>query len=388
MKKILLIHNKYRLTGGEDIAVDKEVKLLKRIYDVEVLYFDNFINNKLFIQFFYFLLNKNYSSIKKIKYKINQFNPDYIYVHNTWFKVSPGIFKELFKLDIPVLLKIHNYRFFCTKHFTTSKHFKGSTFCKGCGLYKSEMGWFNKYFQDSYLRSLFVLIFGSKYYKILKNPKLKILTLTNFQKKFLVNLGIDNKKIFVHRNFINSNLSKKNVIKSEKDYMVYAGRISKEKGVENLIKAFLSSRLSNNFDFKIVGDGPSLSYLKSKYTNSNIQFYGQKDNIESLEIISNSKLVATATNLFEGQPTLLCEASMMGIPSIFPYSESISEFFPKNYELNFESNSIEDIVKVLNKANENKIIKKIGEENKKFIIEMLNLDEYFLSFQRIIEHNI
>ena len=30
MKKILVIHNKYRLTGGEDIAVSNEIALLKQ----------------------------------------------------------------------------------------------------------------------------------------------------------------------------------------------------------------------------------------------------------------------------------------------------------------------------------------------------------------------
>ena len=30
MKKILLIHNKYRDLGGEDIAVENEINLLKK----------------------------------------------------------------------------------------------------------------------------------------------------------------------------------------------------------------------------------------------------------------------------------------------------------------------------------------------------------------------
>ena len=31
MKKILLVHNKYRETGGEDIAVENELNFLKNI---------------------------------------------------------------------------------------------------------------------------------------------------------------------------------------------------------------------------------------------------------------------------------------------------------------------------------------------------------------------
>ena len=36
MKKILIIHNTYRVTGGEDIAVENEIKLLKKSYEVKV----------------------------------------------------------------------------------------------------------------------------------------------------------------------------------------------------------------------------------------------------------------------------------------------------------------------------------------------------------------
>ena len=54
MKKILVIHNKYQITGGEDIAVSNEISFLEDNYEIRVLYFDNNISN-FFLQFFYFL---------------------------------------------------------------------------------------------------------------------------------------------------------------------------------------------------------------------------------------------------------------------------------------------------------------------------------------------
>ena len=41
MYKILVIHTKYRITGGEDIAVESEVSALKNNFLVETLYFSN-----------------------------------------------------------------------------------------------------------------------------------------------------------------------------------------------------------------------------------------------------------------------------------------------------------------------------------------------------------
>ena len=54
MKKILVVHNKYRYIGGEDIAVDNEIALLRKHFDVSELYFDNDIKN-VFTQFLFFI---------------------------------------------------------------------------------------------------------------------------------------------------------------------------------------------------------------------------------------------------------------------------------------------------------------------------------------------
>ena len=37
--KNFVIHTKYRITGGEDIAVDSEVATLKKYFNVETLFF-------------------------------------------------------------------------------------------------------------------------------------------------------------------------------------------------------------------------------------------------------------------------------------------------------------------------------------------------------------
>ena len=83
MKKILVIHNKYRQLGGEDIAVNNELLMLKKNYEVKELYFDN--NKSHYFQLFLsFVLNKNLKSMSILKKTISEFNPDVAYVHNTW----------------------------------------------------------------------------------------------------------------------------------------------------------------------------------------------------------------------------------------------------------------------------------------------------------------
>ena len=96
MKKILIIHTNYQIKGGEDIAVEKEVDFLKKKYEVKTLIFSNEIENR-FFQSIYFLINKNLKSMKSIKNELENFNPDVVYVHNTRFKASLGLFSLLIK---------------------------------------------------------------------------------------------------------------------------------------------------------------------------------------------------------------------------------------------------------------------------------------------------
>ena len=317
MKKILIIHNKYQNIGGEDVAVENEIKMLKKYFEIEVIYFKN-DNRITFKQLLAFATNRNIESINLLKNKISSFKPDLVYVHNTWFKASLGIFNTLEKMDIKTIIKLHNFRYICTSTISSSKHLGGEDLCKACGYRSRTLRFINKYFVESILKSLLVLLYGKKYFKILKKESTTLLVLTNFHKNFIKKIGGFKSKIFVFPNPINLQIKNSNLKKE--DFIMYAGRISHEKGTDKLIESFVKANLGST-SLKIVGDGPLLKELKIKYkSNHNIYFLGAKANQTVLDLIDKSIAVVTATRLYEGQPTLLCEASSLGVPSIFPRS--------------------------------------------------------------------
>jgi len=381
MKKILVIHTKYRNLGGEDIAVDNEVNFLKNFYDVKTIYFSNTLT-KYFTQIVAFITNSNKSSLDLLKEQLESFQPDIVYVHNTWFKASLGIFNVLHNYDTKVVLKLHNLRYDCTQSIFSYKHFSDTDTCKACGRTKKRFSILNTYFEGEFLKSLIVLWYGKKYIDILRNNNIKILVLTKFHLKKLLELGINREKIEIFPNYVNNGGIADNK-ENSKNYIVYAGRVSKEKGVSELIETFLDADL-DNIILKIIGDGPILSDLKQKYHLSNIEFYGQRSNKEVLEIIKESKAVVTATKLYEGQPTLLCEASTLGVPSIFPKSGGISDFFPKNYRFSFEHVEYGGLKKKLKLLQDEKIRLTQGRENKNYIEKYLSEKTLIERFEKIL----
>ena len=112
---ILIVHNKYNSKGGEDITVEKEIKLLEK--------------NGHKVDFF----TKSNSQIKSIFSKIktainssfsyetyNYFNNtsflqkyDIIHVHNFFPLITPSIFYAAKNNNIPIVMTLHNYRLIC-----------------------------------------------------------------------------------------------------------------------------------------------------------------------------------------------------------------------------------------------------------------------------------
>ncbi len=374
MKKILVINTKYRIFGGEDSNIIDEIKLLKKYFHIEYLEYNNSDNLSLY-DVISLLNNSNNASNKRLIEVIKRFKPDVAYVHNTWFKSNLGIFDILKSEGIQTFVKIHNYRFDCSRYRFSSEHLKGSLQCPACGLDREKVGKFNKYYSDSFIKSYFLSRYSRKYLDILKNYPLKVLVLSRFQKKYLINLGIDKDKISIYLNPIEIKEENYKDYEPGSNYVVYAGRVIKDKGVEELLQSWHKVE-PKNLTLKIIGSGDISNKLEKKYKYNSIQFLGLLDNNEAKEIIKGSRAVITATKLYEGQPRVLLEASSYGVPSIYPSFGGMDEFFPEDYELSFKQFNYDDLNnKLLALTDQNFLI----QESKKVIdFVSANLNEEIL----------
>ena len=151
-----------------------------------------------------------------------------------------------------------------------------------------------------------------------------------------------------------------------------------------MITAFLKTSL-NDYDLLIIGLGPHKKLLEEQYQYKNIKFLGQLPNNKVRDIIQESTAVVTATKLYEGQPTLLCEASLLQVPSIFPDTGGVKEFFPKNTKYIFEQFNYEDLVSKLESLSNLNQAEKEGKKNYDFIKAKISVSKIKSNFDEIIK---
>jgi glycosyltransferase involved in cell wall biosynthesis len=115
---------------------------------------------------------------------------------------------------------------------------------------------------------------------------------------------------------------------------VYVGGISKEKGIEVLLKSF-SELLKGDekdtlFELHLYGTG-SAYYLDTLLKNSGVHYHGVVDNIElRRQLTSYDVFVFPSLYNNEGHPGVLIEALMAGLPIISSNQPVIREFLVDN----------------------------------------------------------
>jgi glycosyltransferase involved in cell wall biosynthesis len=198
----------------------------------------------------------------------------------------------------------------------------------------------------------------------------------------MVNLGIDSQKIYVFENPI-SNIREHSTETKKPKTVIYGGRISKEKGVGEIIDSFLMSGLKD-YEFEIYGEGPELEVLKQRYTSVNrIKFKGFIENKKMIEKIKTSQAVLLGTKMYEGQPTLITEAILHKTLVLSPSLGGMMEFFDDDTFL-YTSGDYLDLTDKINTIVNKKLVNKVVNNNFNYLNNKLSNINLSQKFQEIV----
>ena len=244
-------------------------------------------------------------AVRNIERLLRQENPEIAHLHNIYHQLTPSIIPILKKHGVKVVLTLHDYKLVCPSYLAL-KDEKICSVCEGKYFWKP----ITTNCQKSISQGL-LLILEAYYHKWKRSYEFVDLFIapSQFIAK-IISQRIPENKIKVLRNGINLNEFKP----SDRDegYGLYFGRISKEKGIETLLKAH--KNLANIMPLSVVGTGPIAEKLIKKYPQA--EFLGYKTGEELNDIISKSAFVVVPSEWYENCSMVVLEAMALGKPII------------------------------------------------------------------------
>ena len=288
--------------------VEEESNLLRETEQVKILCFQNLSGLKGATQFFFSIWNTR--AARTIKSAINTFNPDVIHLHNWHYSIGPIVVRVAKKMGVPIVLTVHNFRLICPSAILLHRD---SLFLDSIHVSFPWKAVKNKVYRNSWAQT-FWLAFVNWFHKEIGTWKMidRLVFLTGFSKNIFLSstLEIENSKISIKPNFIQDPGIKET---ERKDFFLFVGRLSVEKGVLVLLEAF---KISKN-KLCIVGDGP----LKQKVLDAcgksdNISYAGRLPRNEVLKMMSECSALIFPSIWYEGMPMTLIEAFAEGTPVI------------------------------------------------------------------------
>jgi glycosyltransferase involved in cell wall biosynthesis len=320
--KVLIVHNRYRQSGGEDTVVMNETALLKS-NGIEVVEYIEDNKNLLGLSPWQIFVNTIWSNetYKNVTKLLHQFKPDVVHCHNTFLRISPSVYYACKEHHVPVVQTLHNYRLLCP----AALFYRSGRICEECyGKFFPWPALIHGCWRDSRLHTMVpvTLLTVHRYLQTWQNQVDVYVALTEFGKQKFISGGIPREKVVVKPNFT---WDPGYQIKKREDYVLYVGRLSREKGIYTLLNAWLSL---SDIPLKIVGSGPLLHYVqefKRKNKLECIEIVHQRPNSEVIEMIRSARFLVVPSECYESFPMAIVESFSCGTPVVAPKLGSMGE---------------------------------------------------------------
>ncbi len=305
--RVLVIHNRYRWRGGEDVQVDREVAAFRRLGS-QVRVFEvsssEIKTDREFLRGWTGLSNRRRS--KGVLNVVDEFKPDLVHIHNTFPFLTPSVIETVAEHHRTVVVSLHNYRVFCANGLCL----RDGRQCTRCASDFLPRAVIHRCYRGSPALSAAVWAVGLRLRRALRHPNVRLVAPSRFAARTLSTaLRID---IGVVPNILPAPCV---VERKAGQYVLFVGRLSEEKGVQDLLAAWAT--LSKRFDVElvIVGDGSmrgSLVRMVSRESIEGVRFVGPADQAETAHWMRSARLCVVPSRFPETFGLVAAEAAAHG----------------------------------------------------------------------------
>ena len=256
----------------------------------------------------------SFEAKKSISALIEKEKPDIVHINLVHRHITLSIIRAIKKYNIPIVYTVHDLNCICPNH----EMLVNGKVCELClkGKYRNCIK--QKCVKGSTVKSALGAIEAINYkrMKIYDDIDLYI-TPSYFYKKKLEESGIIHPEIVHIKNFLPLDTKFKND-NEDKNYLLYFGRISEEKGIITLLKAM--EKLQSNTPLYILGTGALeeqvKEYIKAHNLEEKVKMFGFKSGDELKKFVAQAKCIILPSEWYENGPYAIMEAMSQGKPVI------------------------------------------------------------------------
>lgn len=276
---------------------------------------------------------------QKIRLVLDKFQPDIVHLNNFNYQLTPSIILEIRQWEkesgkkVKIIYTAHDYQLVCPNHTM----YNNDAICEACIGGKFINCTKGKCVHGSTLKSLIGTI-EAEYWnrKNVYSQIDKVICCSAFMKKKLdTNPVFRNKTITLH-NFVDE-IEKKETQK--KGYVLYFGRLAKEKGIETLTG-------TSKIKFICAGSGPMEDTVNQ---SPNLENIGFKTGTELETLIREAKCTVYPSIWYENCPFSVMESIMYGTPVVASEIGGIPELIENQKTgILFEAGNVKEFENAIN----------------------------------------
>lgn len=318
--RVLMLHNRYLNSGGEDVAFASESELLRR-HGCEVDLYEE--SNERIEQLG--VLRTGVRSIwspetyRRVRRLLRVKPYDVVHVHNFFPLISPSAYYAARAEGVPVVQTLHNYRLMCLP----ATFLRDGRVCEDClGKSVALPGVWHRCYRNSTVASGAVAAMGTAHRLLGTWQKMVdvYIALTEFGRGKFIEGGLPGERIMVKPNFVDRDPGPG----SPGGYALFVGRLVVEKGINTLIDAW--RKPGRRIGLKVVGDGPLRDAVETVASEiDGIECFGWQPHDRVMELIGGAKFVVVPSLLYEGQGLVAVESFARGTPVIASDIGSLAE---------------------------------------------------------------
>ncbi|MHB8062202.1 MAG: glycosyltransferase family 4 protein [Ruminiclostridium sp.] len=314
----------FSVKSNKNVATEYKKYFVRPIGGENAVYFNEYKKSP---QTVFKMLSRSFYSpeVKKaLEYEIDMEKPDAIYILHHVNKLSPSVIRAAKNSGKKVIVRLSDFFLMCPRF----DFLREGNVCESCMQGSLINAVHHNCVQNSKVASI-IRVMSMKFHRLIKiyDSVDYFVSPSTFLRSKLIEFGFDEEKIIHIPTFIDA--SKIEAKYTNENYILYLGRLNKEKGVEYAIKAMKYIE-DKSLILKVAGEASdgelkNIQNIISSNNVDNVELLGFKSGKELDSLISNTKFIVVPSIWYDNMPNVLLEAFAYGKPAIASNFGSLPE---------------------------------------------------------------